>query len=75
MKARKRRMTNQGISLSLENFRKLPATRQRYVLFENTEKLKTMMYRYKLHQKIQYMGLAAAWVVIGIIFKFMIGSI
>lgn len=69
MKARKRRMSNQGISLSLENFRKLPATRQRYVLFENTERLKSMMSHYRIHQKIQYVGLAAVWIVIGFIFK------
>jgi predicted amidophosphoribosyltransferase len=43
-----------GLSIQGREFKKLPVKQQMVILYENTEKLKSMITGYKLQQRLQW---------------------
>ena len=53
------------ITIDLNQFKKLPTSQQRAVLFRNTEQIKLMVSNFRFHQKVQYTAITLLFILIG----------
>ena len=55
-----------GLSIDIEQFRKLPTKQQLSLLYENTETLKKMIGGYKFQQKMQWVAISILFILGGL---------
>lgn len=58
-------MSEDGLSIGIKEFQKLPQKEQLTILYENTEQLKCMMQGYRFQMKVQYVWLGLLTTIFG----------
>ena len=66
-------MTDNGLILSKNEFKRLPTADKFACLYENQVKTLKLIEGYKFHQKVQYILIAASLAGLGILFKIALG--
>ena len=64
-----------GLSINETEFKSLPATQQRLLLFKNSQQSLKLICSYRLHQKVQYCWLSALTIGLFFIIKQIITKI